>query len=135
MFSADQILFIQNLIDTRIETRLKPKVASRDFHGYVEIRHAILDRLDEFKQWVGSETFTTQLLAHFLAARLVLTERDMQPSEKRGGNVKLNTRFYDNLSKCLRGWKQSPFEDTGSRGQYRFKDCQHRAQLELTPAA
>ena len=141
MFSPEEIRFIEQMIDDRIA--IKGCTAyKRPFHTTSDIRVEIVRRLDDFKKWVGSDTFSISVLKHFLRNALDLTEMDteiMQRSrgqeERRGGIERTYCMFDEVVQRAMRSWPGSPFCDGYPRGYYRFKDCEHSKQLELTPAA
>ena len=141
MFSPKEIRFIEQMIDDRIAFR-KRTLCKGSYHTKSDVRAEIVRRLDDFKKWAGSDTFHISVLRHFLRNALNLTEMDLHITQRsrgqerrRGGTMRTYCMFDDVLQQSMRSWPGSPFCDGYPNGYYRFKDCQHRVQLELTPDA
>ena len=121
MLTPEDVEFITLLIDERIEasraSRSTPR-ETKDYHTTYDIRALIRLHLQEFKQWVGKDSFQLPLLRHFLALKTTMRARDLDvmPNGRKGQSH--CTRFDNQVANAIQTWVDGPFRKTDKLGHY-----------------
>jgi hypothetical protein len=79
VFSREQILAIENIIDQRLGLAVEgPGVTTVDYHTIPEIRQLIQDNLPSLVSFLGPDDFDIAVLRHVLSRKTTLRDGDFE---------------------------------------------------------
>ena len=125
MFTQEQLDLIAEIVDLRIASheqsmhQLMHK-GGTGYHTLEDIRNIMVNRLDEFRDFLGDGDFHISVLHAFLRKSVELSPLDKElRSYNQGVPI---TRFEHQLRQAFKNWQNAPIKTATRRGYYRFVD-------------
>jgi hypothetical protein len=128
MFTADQILLIEQIVDRRILMHKTKQRAQthKPYHTVADVRQLIIDNEATLRQQLGIREFDIAVLRHELSKLTTLLDADR---ELIGSADSLQERWDHQVLNALKAsdWPECPIEPGSKRRSYRFVDTDRAA--------
>jgi len=125
MFTQEQLNLIAEIVDLRTASheqsmhQLMHK-GGTGYHTLEDIRNILVNRLDEFRDFLGDGDFHISVLHAFLRKSVELSPLDKElRSYNSGAPI---TRFEHQVCQAFKRWQNAPIKRAARRGYYRFVD-------------
>lgn len=123
MFTSDQLILIEQIVDRRILMHKSKQRAQtrKPYHTVADVRQLILDNEETLRHQLGVRDFDIAVLRHELAKLTTLLEADHELIGREDSHS-FQPRWDSQVLNALKtsDWPECPFEPSGKRRSYRF---------------